>query len=749
MEELTKTESQDEKMVSEAYQHLVQTYLNSRHRKHVEIIDKAFNFAKEAHKGVRRLSGEPYIMHPIAVAQIACEEIGLGSTSICAALLHDVVEDTDYTVEDISNIFGPKIAEIVDGLTKISGGIFGDKASAQAESFKKLLLTMSDDIRVILVKISDRLHNMRTLGSQLPNKQYKIAGETLYIYAPLANRLGLNKVKEELEDLSFSYEHPEEYRALKARLAGMKEHLTTIFDQFTAPMREKLDAAGIKYEIKARIKAPYSIWNKMQTKHVTFEEIYDILAVRIIFDCEDLSKEIAECFQIYAICSGIYKPHPERLRDWLSHPKANGYQALHTTLMSKNGQWIEVQIRSRRMDDMAEQGFAAHWKYKEGSKTTQDSENELDKWLLTIKEILDDPQPNAIDFLDTIKLNLFASEIFVVTPKGEFKTMPANSTVLDFAFNIHTFLGTHCIGAKVNHHLVPISHVLQSGDQIEILTSKTQKVEREWMQFATTAKAKGKIQALLRREDREKQKEGEELLSEFFRKIDKEFNSINIDKLCRLHNMQTREELLAAVGEKRINLGDSDEATILDKLPNKKGWGRYIPFFKKRADKDQDATPEINVTPLKIDKKKPLILNEENIAHYDICQACHPIPGDDILGYFDGVSSITIHKRQCSVAAKLKASDGNHILAAKWDTHKQISFPATLHVEGIDHIGVLHQITGVLSQQLNVNIQNLTIDSRDGIFHAEIQLGVHDVNGIQTICKNLKKIKEIKGVKRF
>lgn len=749
MEELTKIESEDEKMVSEAYQHLVETYLNSRHRKHVEIIDKAFNFAKEAHKGVRRLSGEPYIMHPIAVAQIACEEIGLGSTSICAALLHDVVEDTDYTVEDISNIFGPKIAEIVDGLTKISGGIFGDKASAQAESFKKLLLTMSDDIRVILVKISDRLHNMRTLGSQLPNKQYKIAGETLYIYAPLANRLGLNKVKEELEDLSFSYEHPEEYRALKAKLAGMKEHLTTIFDQFTAPLRERLDAAKIKYEIKARIKAPYSIWSKMQVKHVTFEEIYDILAVRIIFDCEDLSKEITECFQIYAICSGIYKPHPERLRDWISHPKANGYQALHTTLMSKNGQWVEVQIRSRRMDDMAEQGFAAHWKYKEGSKTSKDSENELDKWLHTIKEILDDPQPDAIDFLDTIKLNLFAREIFVVTPKGEFKTMPANSTVLDFAFNIHTFLGTHCIGAKVNHHLVPISHVLQSGDQIEILTSKSQKVEREWMQFATTAKAKGKIQALLRREDREKQKEGEELLNAFFQKIEKEPNSINIDKLCRLHNMQTREELLVAVGEKHINLGDNDEATILDKLPNKKGWGRYIPFFKKHGNKKENATEEINVTPLKIDKKKPLVLNEETIAHYDICQACHPIPGDDILGYFDGISSITIHKRQCNVASKLKASDGNHILDAKWDTHKQIYFPATLHVEGIDHIGVLHQITGVLSQQLNVNIHNLSIDSHDGIFKAEIQLGVHDVNDIHTICKNLKKIKEVKGVKRF
>ena len=620
---------------------------------------------------------------------------------------------------------------------------------------------MSDDIRVILVKISDRLHNMRTLGSQLPNKQYKIAGETLYIYAPLANRLGLNKIKEELEDLSFSYEHPEEYKALKDKLAGMQEHLTSIFDQFTAPLRQAFDAAGIKYEIKARIKAPYSIWNKMQTKHVTFEEIYDILAVRIIFDSKDsdkdtdkdnkeaVKKEIAECFQIYAIASSIYKPHPERFRDWLAHPKANGYQALHTTLMGKNGRWVEVQIRSRRMDDMAEQGFAAHWKYKEGRKTSEDSENELDTWLHTIKEILDDPQPDAIDFLDTIKLNLFASEIFVVTPKGEFKTMPANCTVLDFAFNIHTFLGTHCIGAKVNHHLVPINHILQSGDQVEILTSKNQKVERKWMQYAATAKAKGKIRALLRREDREKQKEGEELLNAFFQKIDKEPNSINIDKLCRLHNLQSREDLLVAIGEKRVNLGDNDEAVVLNKTPNKKGWGRYLTIFKRHNANTSETDTPVNVAPLKIDKKKPLILNEETIGHYIICQTCHPIPGDDVLGYFDGISSITIHKRQCEVASKLKASDGNHILAAKWDTHKQISFPAIIHLNGIDHIGVLHQITGVLSQQLNVDIHQLNINAQDGIFTAEIQLGVHDVSDIRSICKNLKKIKEIEEVKRY
>ena len=748
MEEKSIREIEDEKMVSEAYQHLVDTYLASHHRKHTEIIDKAFNFAKEAHKGVRRLSGEPYIMHPIAVAQIACGEIGLGSTSICAALLHDVVEDTEYTVEDITNIFGPKIAQIVDGLTKISGGIFGDKASAQAESFKKLLLTMSDDIRVILIKISDRLHNMRTLGSQLPNKQYKIAGETLYIYAPLANRLGLNKIKEELEDLSFSYEHPEEYRNIREKLAGMQEHLNTIFEQFTAPIRQKLDATGLRYDIKARIKAPYSIWNKMQNKHVAFDEIYDILAVRIIFDVEEGMDEIAECFRIYAAASKIYKPHPDRLRDWLSTPKANGYQALHTTLMSKTGRWVEVQIRSRRMDDMAEQGFAAHWKYKEGGKTTEDSENELDKWLHTIKEILDDPQPNAIDFLDTIKLNLFAMEIFVVTPKGEFKTMPAGCTVLDFAFSVHTFLGTHCIGAKVNHKLVGISHVLQSGDQVEILTSKNQKVDPKWIEFTTTAKAKGKIQAILRREEREMQKKGEELLNEFFEKIEQEPNTINIQKLCELHSLSTREELLAAIGSHTITLAEADRNVLIGKEPGKKKWSQYLTIFKRHKN-EADATEDEDNTPLKVDKKKPLVLNEETIGHYIICDCCHPIPGDDVLGYFDGGRHITIHKRQCEVASRLKASDGNHILAAYWDTHKQLSFPATLHIVGFDHVGVLHRITGILSQQLNINIHSVHIETNDGLFTADIKLGVHDVNDLQSICQDLKKIEEIEEVKRF
>lgn len=753
MDESKNKEIEDEKLVQDAFQHLVDTYLASRHRKKVEIITKAFNFAKQAHKGVRRLSGEPYIMHPIAVAQIACEEIGLGSTSICAALLHDVVEDTDYTVEDISNIFGPKIAMIVDGLTKISGGIFGNQASAQAESFKKLLLTMSDDIRVILIKISDRLHNMRTLGSQLPNKQYKIAGETLYIYAPLANRLGLNKIKEELEDLSFKYEHPEEYAIIKEKLAQTQAHRDSVFEEFTRPIRKELDRMGIKYEIKARIKTPYSIWCKMQNKHISFEEIYDILAVRIIFEPKSLEDEVNECFQIYVYASKIYRPHPERLRDWLNHPKANGYQALHVTLMSNSGQWIEVQIRSTRMDEMAEQGFAAHWKYKEGTKTTADSENELEKWLKTIKEILDDPQPNALDFLDAIKLNLYASEIFVVTPKGEFKTMPADCTALDFAFSIHTFLGSHCIGAKVNHKLVPLSYKLKSGDQVEILTSKSQHVQKEWINFATTAKAKGKIQAILRREDRENQKSGEDMLIKFLADHELEANSMNVDKLCDLHNIKLREELYIAIGTGKVVLGEDDINVLRTKINGTRSWTKYIPFLNFTNNHDDNTSgkdkKKDNEIEQKIDKKKPVILNEENIKRFIIADCCHPIPGDDVLGYLDENNNIVIHKRQCPIAAKLKTSDGNHILAAKWDTHKTMFFPVTIHIRGIDHVGILTKVTQLLSEQLHLNIIHINMTCKDGIFDGELEFGVHDVEDLKMICKTLKDFEAIEEVSRI
>ena len=743
MDNLAPKEIADEEMINQAFHELLNDYLNTKHRKKVEIITKAFNFANQAHKGIKRRSGEPYIMHPIAVASIVCNEIGLGSTSICAALLHDVVEDTDYTVEDIENIFGPKIAQIVDGLTKISGGIFGDRASAQAENFKKLLLTMSNDIRVILIKIADRLHNMRTLGSMLPNKQYKIAGETLYIYAPLANRLGLYKIKTELENLSFKYEHPEEYAEIEERLNATAAERDKVFNDFTAPIRTQLDKMGLKYRILARVKSIYSIWNKMQTKHVPFEEIFDLLAVRIIFEPRNEEEELNDCFDIYVSISKIYKPHPDRLRDWVSHPKANGYQALHVTLMGNNGQWIEVQIRSERMNDVAEPGFAAHWKYKEGGGS--EDEGELEKWLRTIKEILDDPQPDAIDFLDTIKLNLFASEIFVFTPKGELKTMPQNSTALDFAFSLHTDIGSHCIGAKVNHKLVPLSHKLQSGDQVEILTSKSQRVQPQWEVFATTARARAKIAAILRKERKANQKIGEEILSEFLKKEEVRPEEAVIEKLRKLHNAKNEEELLAAIGSKAIVLGEADKNELKEKQTS--NWKKYLTFsFGNNKEKQEEKEPQEKE---KINPKQVLKLTEESLQKkYIMAECCHPIPGDDVLGYVDENDRIIIHKRQCPVAAKLKSSYGNRILATEWDTHKELSFLVYIYIKGIDNMGLLNEVTQVISRQLNVNIRKLTIETEDGIFEGKIQLWVHDVDDVKTICNNLKKIQNIKQVSR-
>ena len=739
----------EKEMIDQAFERLLKDYMASPHGKKEDIIRKAYQFAYQAHDGIRRRSGEPYILHPIAVAHIACKDIGLGSTSICAALLHDVVEDTDYTVEDISNLFGEKVAQIVSGLTKISGGIFGDRASAQAENFKKLLLTMNDDIRVILIKIADRLHNMRTLGSMLPNKQYKIAGETLYIYAPIANRLGLNKIKTELEDLSFKYEHPEEYAQIEALLGETQRERDALFQEFTAPIRAQLDKMGIKYRILARIKSPYSIWNKMQTKHIPFEEIFDILAVRIIFEPSELEKESSECFGIYVSLSQIYKPHPDRLRDWVNHPKSNGYQALHVTLMSNKGQWIEVQIRSERMNDIAEQGFAAHWKYKDGP--TQEDEGELEKWLRTIKEILDDPQPDAMDFLDTIKLNLFASEIFIFTPKGEIKTMPQNCTALDFAFSLHTFLGSHCIGAKVNHKLVPLSHKLKSGDQVEILTSKSQRVQPSWINFATTAKAKAKIAGILKREQRAMQQAGEEKLHEFFKNEEIEANEENIQKLCELHEMKTPEELYAAIGFKTILLGEADRTELKKEKPAAQaGWKKFIPlpFIGGKQTKDKKQ-PKEKASAQKIDSKKVLKLTPEALQkNFVIADCCKPIPGDDALGFIDDQDRVVIHKRKCPLADKLKAGFGNRILAVEWETGKALEFPVNLYLQGIDTMGILHQISDIVSEQLNVYIRKIFIETMDGVFEGHIQLYVHDVEDVNTIITNLQKMEEMKKVVR-
>ncbi|WP_018109246.1 RelA/SpoT family protein [Bacteroides propionicifaciens] len=747
MNEMTDKEMTEEAMIQNAFQELLNDYLATKHRKRIEIITKAFNFANEAHKGIRRRSGEPYILHPIAVAKIVCNEIGLGSTSICSALLHDVVEDTDYTVEDIENIFGPKIAQIVDGLTKISGGIFGERASAQAENFKKLLLTMSSDVRVILIKIADRLHNMRTLGAMLPSKQYKIAGETLYIYAPLANRLGLYKIKTELENLSFKYEHPQEYQLIQSKLDETASEREAIFKSFTTPIRAELDKMGIKYKLIARIKSTYSIWNKMQTKHIPFEEIYDILAVRIIFEPRSRSEELNDCFDIYVAVSKIYKPHPDRLRDWVSHPKANGYQALHITLMAGNGQWIEVQIRSERMNDIAEQGFAAHWKYKEGGGG--EDEGELEKWLKTIKEILDDPQPDAMDFLDTIKLNLFASEIFVFTPKGDIKTMPQNSTALDFAFSLHSDIGVHCIGAKVNHKLVPLSHKLESGDQVEILTSVQERVEPYWTGFATTAKAKSEIASYLRKKNRILQMQGEEILVSFFKDIDIKQDPSLINKLLQLHNKKNKEDLTKAIGEGEIILGQIEREAIYGKqVPT---WKKYLTFsFGNKPEKEEVIAKDIQPIESKIDTKKTLLLKADELnTTYQLASCCHPIPGDPVLGYLDENRHLFIHKRQCPVATRLKSSFGNRILATAWDEKYNNIFPIIIYIKGIDSLGLLSDITEVFSKKLNINIRDIKFNTEDGIFEGRVKVNVQNVDDVNQIYTELKKIPSIKQVSRI
>lgn len=743
----------EEELIEGEFQKLLSEYLASNHRKRTEIIERAYHFAKEAHQGVLRQSGEPYILHPIAVARIACKEIGLGSTSICAALLHDVVEDTEYTIEDIENLFGRKIAQLVDGLTKIAGGIFGDKASEQAENFRKLLITMSEDIRVILVKMADRLHNMRTLSSLQKSKQHKIAGETLYIYAPLAHRLGLFAIKTELEDLSFKYENPGIYEDIRQKIKESEEVRTTEFKNFSVPIKEKLNEMGITYEMKARIKSVYSIWKKMEAKHIPFEEVYDLYAVRIIFSPKREEDEKRECWEIYSLITEIYRPHPDRIRDWISRPKANGYQALHVTVMGKSGNWVEVQIRSNKMDEIAERGFAAHWKYKTGEDHDyNERENELDTWLKTIKEILEHPEPNALDFLDTIKLNLYASEIFVFTPKGDIKTFPKDATALDFAFTLHSHIGYHCIAAKVNHKLVPLSHRLQSGDQVEILTSKSQRPKPEWINFVTTAKSKTRLIAALRKERKNIATKGEVMFKAF---IEAQSQNIEMDstinKLINHFKIARRDELFYLIGNGDITLESSLLKAIATKEENI--IIRYLkkPFTslsKSNDNKDKDKEEDDNEF---IDRTSTFYIRpEEEQKRYTFAPCCNPIPGEEVVGYVNDNETVTIHKVDCAVANRLKSSFGERLVAAKWiDTMSKKSFAATIEINGIDTVGVLNHITQVISRNMAINIRAITIETKDGLFTGKLSIMVNDAKKITTLCNSLKKIGEVKSASRI
>lgn len=734
----------EEQLIEDKFQELLNGYLNSNHRKKVEIIERAFKFAKEAHKGIRRRSGEPYILHPIAVARIVSQEIGLGSTSICAALLHDVVEDTEYTVEDIENHFGKKIASIVDGLTKISGGIFGDQASAQAENFRRLLLTMSEDIRVILIKMADRLHNMRTLGSMLPSKQYKIAGETLYIYAPLAHRLGLFAIKTELEDLAFKYEHPEAYNQIKQKIAETEESRQQIYNNFSKPIVAKLKEMGLEFEMKARVKSIYSIWNKMESKHIPFEEVYDLYAVRIIFKCPNEADEKKECWAIYSVITDIYKLHPERTRDWVSRPKANGYKALHLTVMGPDGNWIEVQIRSEKMDEIAERGFAAHWKYKVGNS---DEESELDIWLKTIKDILEHPEPNAIDFLDTIKLNLFSTEIFVFTPKGELITLPKDATALDLAFTLHSDLGFHCIAAKVNHRLVPLNQKLHSGDQVEILTSKSQTPKEEWLNFITTAKARSRLTASLRKDRRKIIAKGEKILKDFFESNHIEYNNDVVTKILSNLGIRHRDDLFYKIGNDEITPNENIKKIIKGKSQNP--FMRYLKLsFGSNNGKNEQPKP---VTPqqLTIDRKQTYILRDENgVKNYKVADCCCPIPGDDVLGYVEDDETVVVHKRECPVAMRLKSSFGPRLVSTQWEASESLSFPAKIEIQGIDRIGFLNEITRVISNELIIDMRGLTIKANEGVFTGTVNIMVHDTRVVESLCNKLRKIKGVQKVAR-
>ncbi|GAB4277627.1 MAG: RelA/SpoT family protein [Marinilabiliales bacterium] len=737
--------TEEEKIqIEKEFDNILKVCIRARTKENKELIRKAFDFANEAHKGIRRRSGEPYFLHPIEVAKIVAGEIGLGTKSVVAALLHDVVEDTEYTLEDIERLFGEKIASIIDGLTKISH-VFDKESSLQAENFRKMLLTLSDDVRVILIKLADRLHNMRTLGALPPHKQMKIASETLFLYAPLAHRLGLYAIKTELEDLSLKYQHPVIYQEIYQKVQESEEERNKYIEKFSEPIIKKLREENIDFTLSGRSKSIYSIWNKMQKKNVPFEEIYDIFAIRIIFNPKEYIPEKTQCWEIYSYITDIYQPNPDRLRDWVSTPKANGYEALHTTVMGPEGRWVEVQIRSTRMDEIAEKGYAAHWKYKHSDS----QETELDKWIKKIREILANPESNALEFLDEFKMNLYSSEIFVFTPKGQLKRLPKGATALDFAYEIHSEVGNHAIGAKVNHKLQPLSYSLNSGDQVEILTSKIQKPKKEWLDFVITAKAKANIKDAFKEERKQYLNEGKIILDNRLKEIGVKPSSIVFRKLLNGYNVKTKDELYIKIGSGIITLEDIKK--ILKRKSRNK-WIRYwqLQLTKSSYKKKKKLTPEnLQQGEKSINKKETLLLTENvDEQKYTLAKCCNPIPGDDVIGYINHENEIIIHKKKCPNAIKLSSSFGDRIIAAKWTTHKVMSFLARIQIEGIDRIGMINNITTVISKELDVNIRSLYVESNDGIFEGEIDLYVHNTDDLNELIMDLKKIDGVKKVTR-
>lgn len=696
------------------------------------MIRKAFDMALESHKDMRRKSGEPYIYHPIAVAQIAAEEIGLGTTSIVCALLHDVVEDTNLTLDDIEREFGKKVAMIIDGLTKISG-VFDTNSSLQAENFRKMLLTLADDVRVILIKLADRLHNMRTMEFMPRDKQLKLSSETVYLYAPLAHRLGLYAIKSELEDLSMKYMEKETYQFIKNKLNEKKAEREKFIRDFIEPVKKVLESQDLVADLFGRPKSIHSIWNKMKKKAIPFEEVYDLFAIRIILDSTPESEK-ADCWKAYSIVTDLYRPNPDRLRDWVSSPKANGYESLHTTVMGPRGQWVEVQIRTKRMNEIAEKGFAAHWKYKESS-----TDSGLDNWVQKVRDLLKNPDSNALDFLDDFKMNLFSDEIFIFTPKGALIQLPLNATALDFAFEIHTGVGASCIGAKVNHKLVPLNYRLQNGDQVEIITSSKQTPKEDWLNIVVTAKAKAKIKSALKEEKRKVAEDGKEILERKLKSLKITYNSENIHKLSYYFKLPSVQDLFFNVAKGIIDMKDLKDYQASEKV-----------IENKPQDKIEVEQVHSLLRNIKAKDSDILLIGEEmQKIDYKLANCCNPIPGDDVFGFVTVSDGIKIHRTNCPNAAKLMSNYGYRMVKARWTHQQELAFLTGLRITGIDDVGLINQLTTVISQDFKVNIRSITVDSDNGIFEGSIMVYVNDTEHLENLIKKLKTVKGITDVTRF
>lgn len=732
----TLTEEQEKKEILRHYRALLRSLRPKLKRGDKEVLRRAFEMAVDAHKTMRRKSGEPYILHPLAVASICVEEIGLGIRSTICALLHDTVEDTDITLEDVEREFGNEIARIVDGLTKISN-VMDTNSSQQADNFKKILMTLTDDPRVILIKLADRLHNMRTLDYMKREKQLKIASETIWVYAPLAHRMGLYAIKTEMEDLSMKYMEPQQYKEIARKLAETKRERTRYINEFVKPLKEKLVRAGFDFEIYGRPKSIHSIWNKIKKKGVAFEEVYDLFAIRVILNSAP-EKEKEECWKVYSMITDEYTPSPERLRDWLSNPKSNGYEALHTTVMGPQGKWVEVQIRTKRMNEIAEKGLAAHYKYKEGSG----DEDRFDKWFTQIREVISGQDTDSVDFLQDFKTSFLAEEIYVYTPKGDVKMLPVGSTALDFAFSIHSAIGSKCIGAKVNHKLVPIGHKLRSGDQIEIITSNKQKPHEDWLNLVVTAKAKSKIKDALKEEKRKIAEEGKYIAQRKIEAVGAAFNQHNIEELVSFYKLPSQLDLFYNITVKLIDLKELKEFQVLgDRLEPPKP---VKPVVEAKQD-HSEYKPAAN----KKDSELIIFGESSDKIMYSLAKCCNPIPGDDVFGFVSTGKGLIIHRTSCPNATQMMANYSHRIVKTKWAKNKEISFLTGVKLVGIDDVGVINKITNVISGEMRINIAGLTIESKEGLFQGAIKVFVHDKEELDELVERLKQLAGIQTVDRF